>query len=517
MKYIFKMLENEYWWGGSSSDGSKEPFGADSEHYADYNADAQNQTMPLYVSSKGRYIWSDSAFKVSIKNGEFTIDGDKVELVEAGKNLRDAYLAAMKAHFPFSDKKLPELFFRTAQYNTWMQFTYDPTQEGVLQYARDIISHGFKPGVLIIDEGWHGRYGIWEFDRLKFPDPKAMVDELHKMGFVVMLWLVPYVCPDGLDFIKTIRWDYNPQTFDKHYLRNADGKYALVEWWNGFSFILDMTNPYDVELLDGKLHHLMEEYGVDGFKFDGGNLHSYAEGHLVNKPAQTAHTAAELNIAWNEFGEKYEYHEYKDTFKGGGKAVIQRLSDRNHEWHGNGIDSIIPAALINGVIGHPYICPDMIGGGEWTYRALHRDKFDPELFVRMAQVSALFPMMQFSWAPWEDLDEEHLGYVRDAAKLHADMADEIVSMLENTRLTGEPTLRNLEYNYPHCGFERVTDQFMLGSDILVAPVIEKGQTEREVVFPDGKWQLQNDQTVYSGGVHTVKAPLSVLPWFRKVQ
>ena len=58
-----------------------------------------------------------------------------------------------------------------------------------------------------------------------------------------------------------------------------------------------------------------------------------------------------------------------------------------------------------GLLGYPFICPDMVGGGEWT-TFIPGSPFDPELFVRSAQVHALCPMMQFSASPWRVLDAE---------------------------------------------------------------------------------------------------------------
>ena len=510
----FSMLPGEKWWGGSTNIGFSEPFDASSSFEWDYRGNCPNQTMPLFLSSKGRYIWSELTFRITFEKGEISVEGDApVTMTEAGTSLRDAYLAAMAAHFPFDDKKLPGIFFRTAQYNTWMQFTYDQNEAGILKYAHDIVENGFEPGVFIIDEGWHGRYGLWEFDRLKFPHPKEMIDELHDMGFIVMLWVVPYVTSDGKDFDLTLWPNVNPH-YNDQYLRNARGDVALVSWWNGISAILDMTKEWDREFLDSKLRRLMDEYGVDGFKFDGGAVDSYAPRFLLNTPAQTEHTPEELNRAWNEFGSRYEFHEYKDTYRGGGKAVISRLQDRHHTWDENGILSLIPSAVVHGLLGHPYICPDMIGGGEWTYRTMYADRFDPELFVRMAECSALFPMMQFSWAPWEALDAEHLSYVRDAAMLHKSVADEIVALVDNARKTGEPVLRSLEYADPGKGFADISDEFMLGTDILVAPVLKKGETTRRVIFPSGEWISQTDGKVFSGSA-VVDAPLSVLPWFRR--
>ena len=67
----------------------------------------------------------------------------------------------------------------------------------------------------------------------------------------------------------------------------------------------------------------------------------------------------------------------------GGKPVVQRLFDKNHAWKGNGLDCLISHGIFTGLIGCPFICPDMIGGGEWT--AFVYGKHDEELFIRMAE------------------------------------------------------------------------------------------------------------------------------------
>lgn len=520
MNLTVKIKENEYWWGSSVAHSHLDPFTAESEYKFNMIA-GTNQTMPLFISNLGRYVWCEKPMQVHIVNGEINLLAEsEILLCEAGETLRDAYLAASRAHFPFSGKMPPKKFFTTAQYNTWMELDYNQSQEGVLKYARGLIEHGYEPGVLMIDEGWHTRYGLWEFDRVKFPDPKAMVDELHAMGFTVMLWVVPLVTADGKDFIIATepgRKFLSGGGGDKDYfLRTDDGKVAIVKWWNGYSAILNMCNPDDREFLDSKLKKLMEDYGVDGFKFDGGNISMYRPQNVING-AQTKYSADELNIAWNEFGARYEYHEYKDTFKGGGKPVVQRLQDRNHTWNDHGLTSILPAALLQGLIGHPFICPDMVGGGEWSFNYKPGFECDMELFVRMAQCSALFPMIQYSWAPWRMLDEKHSSLCLEAAKLHKKYADYIMTLVEQSAVSGEPILRHMEYEYPHSGYATVCDQFLLGSDILVAPVVEKGQTVRPVILPEGKW-IYCDGNEYEGGqTVSVAAPIDVLPYFTKAK
>lgn len=517
----FKILPNEYFWGGSTSYGAELPITIGSDYCKDYRTHASNQTMPLFLSSKGRYLWSETTFKVWVEGDTLCFDGDEIELWEGGSCLRDAYLAAMEAHFPFDDtrkkgKKLPREFFCTPQYNSWMEFTYNPTQEGVLNYAHAIIDNGFAPGILIIDEGWHTRYGQWKFDNHKFPDPKGMVDELHSLGFKVMLWVTPLITADGRDFVVATEPTFNPATWDKLFLRNREGQPALVKWWNGYSAILDLRKDCDKEYFGSRLQELMDNYGVDGFKFDGGSYRMYHPTTLQNGQPRDDHDAAALNLAWNEFGAAYTYHEYKDTFKGGGKATIQRLRDRNHSWDTDGINTLLPCAITQGLMGHPFICPDMIGGGEWSYNEKPDFKVDRELFIRMAQASALFPMMQFSWAPWRVLSADELKIVKDAAELHCKMGKEICALVSEAEKTGEPILRSLEYVDPHKGYATINDEFLLGNNILVCPVVTKGTRSKMITFPTGSWQSANG-TIYQGNTcQQVDTPLESLLWYRRV-
>lgn len=513
MLYTFKMENDEYWWGGTAVDGEKCPFDKNTQLENDFTWYCPNQTMPMYLSSNGRCIWCETGFKVKISNGEFFIESDtEVTIEKFGDSLKSAYTGAMNKHFPPRGNYLPETFFKVPQYNTWMQMTYFQTQEGVLEYAQGIIDNGFTPGILMIDEGWQKNYGEWDFDRLKFPDPKAMTDKLHEMGFTVMLWVVPAIRPDGYFFLKNTQKYLNAPHADEIFLRNKDGGISLGLWWNGYSAMLDFTKECDREFMDKQLKYLISEYGIDGFKFDGGTVERYSNHSMVTGEVDDAFSPHERNIAWNEFGTGYTYHEYKDTFKGGGKRCIQRIRDRNHSWDGEGLSTLIPYALLQGILGHPFICPDMIGGGEWTIRE-NNELIDDELFVRMAQTSALFPMMQFSWAPWEAVGKEALQCIKNAEKLHNDFSDTILSLVNDAYETGEPIMRALEYNYPHCGYHKILDQFMLGTDILVAPVVVKGMTEREVILPAGEW-IGFDGKTYTGGTNIkVHVTLNDLPYF----
>ena len=513
-----QILEEEHWWGFNSLHAPRQPFDRFTTYNGDLIRDDGNQSAPILISDKGRYIWMKQPCSLTIENGCICFDSAaEYELSACGETLRDAYRAACANHFPFSGEIPPTKFFESAQYNTWMEFTYNPTQESVLAYAHSIVDNGYTPGILIIDEGWHTRYGLWEFDLAKFPNPKAMIDELHALGFTVMLWVVPIVTADGRGFLgiegnaKFLKSKWNESPL----LKTDDGKTALIRWWNGYSAVLNPCLPSAREYLAGRLDELMTTYGVDGFKFDGGSLGMYAQKNLVNG-TQTKYTPWQLNLAWNEFGERYAFHEYKDTFGRGGKSVIQRIRDRDHCWDGNGLSSLIPFALVEGLMGYSFICPDMIGGGEWSYTELGNE-WDQELVVRMAECSALFPMMQFSLAPWRILSEENAKLCLAAAKLHAAFAPRIIEAVKKSSKTGEPIIRPLEYNFPGEGFAAVTDAFMLDDDILVAPVVKKGAITKTLRLPSGRW-LYRGEVEYQGGTEvTVPAPLGTLPFFQRAE
>ena len=515
MQHVIPFLPGECWWGGTVIHGDQMPFTEKTELRWDMRSlnGIVNQTMPLLLSSKGRYLWSEEPFAYAFHQGVIEIEGADVELKQAGSTLREAYLAAMKAHFPFDGKRLPDVFFETAQYNGWMQFMYDPTQEGVLEYARHIIRHGFTPGVLMIDEGWQKDYGDWSFDPIKFPDPKAMTDELHQLGFKVMLWVTPYVTASGFRYLSLTSFRSAEEA--PLLMRNTDGEVSMVHWWNGICATLDFTKEADRRFLDEQLQALMKDFGVDGFKFDGGSVPRYRD--VVNGTPSSDATAEERNNAWNDFGRRYTFHEYKDSYRQGGKNMIQRLADKTTTWDGNGINMISPSSLVQGLMGTPFICPDMIGGGEWSvFKYKLHGQMDQELFVRMAQCSVFLPMMQFSLAPWQYLDEKHLAVCLDMAKLHAQLAPYLLRLVRASEISGEPIVRHLEYEFPGQGFAQCSDCFMLGDRYLVAPVVQKGAVTRTLTLPEGRWKAA-DGTLYEGGRVTVDAPLEALPYFERIQ
>ena len=499
-------LPGEYWYGIRANDGMSMPLSAQSDYEADIDPNTDcNQCNPLLVSTKGRYIWCDTGFSVTCREGRLSVRSRKAPLIEGDglENLRQAYGEACRRHFAPAGQMPPEDFFRIPQYNTWIELMYDQNQRDVLAYAQGILDSDLPAGILMIDDGWAEDYGRWEFNRRLFPDPKGMMDHLHALGFKVMLWTCPFISPDSVEF-KQLR--------DRGLLvRDAAGDPAIRPWWNGYSAVLDLSHPEAAAWYREKNDRLMREYGVDGFKFDAGDGSFYRDddqtyGHV---------SAAEQTELWAQLGAAYPYNEFRACFKAAGLPLVQRLADKYHQWESNGVKTLIPNELLQGLLGYAYTCPDMIGGGDYLSFLNESTSLDEELFVRYAQCAALMPMMQFSAAPWRVLSEENARLCVEAALLHIRMSDRIISLARHAAETGEPIVRYMEYQFPGQGLEAITDQFMLGEDLLVAPVLQKGARTRTVRLPQGHWRYV-DGTAYAGGTVTVPAPLECLPYFERI-
>lgn len=501
MKTEFK--DNEYWWGGATHHGRMLPIGSNDTYEIDLACvSAGNQSVPFFLSNSGRYIWNEIPFSIKFEKGLIITD-DSVKVVQSsGNTLKAAYKEAMLKYFPFGGNTPEKEFFSKPQYNTWVELTYYQNQKSVLKYAHSVIENGYTPGIIMIDDTWQQDYGMWQFEYSRFPNPAAMVSELHSLGFKVMLWVAPYISPDSPAFREA---DKNPNRL----FRYDSGKPVIANWWNGYSAVLDMSSPDDCAWMREQLDGLMKSYEIDGFKFDGGNLEDFIT------VSDNIEKRIDLGRSWHRFGaENYPFHELKDTWKCGGYPYVQRLCDKYHCWGDGGLGDLIPDALNLSLTGHPFICPDMVGGGQWlcfTDGAV----LDEELIVRFAQCSALFPMIQFSVAPWRVLNTRNAGIVLKAEQLHIALGEELYALAEAAAKSGEPIMRPLDYLFPNRGYETVTDEFMLGDSVLSAPVLKKGAKGRYVVFPPGVWEDESGQSFVGPDKIWIDAPIDYLPWYRK--
>jgi alpha-glucosidase (family GH31 glycosyl hydrolase) len=493
-----KLLENEYWYGTCVKYGMKMPLHTESEVELDLTSNnTPNQAMPFLVSSKGRYLWRDAGFRINFSHGEMEFPEDVI-IMEGFSSLKGAYLAAMKKHFQFHNNTPAEKLFHKVIYNTWIELTYFQNQRDVLEYAKNIIAHGMPAGVLMIDDGWSEYYGDWTFHSGKFPDAKLMIDTLHQMGFEVMVWLCPFISADTVAYREAVSKNI--------LIKTQNGDPYIAKWWNGFSAVLDMTNPNAQTWLREQLAKL-QAIGVDGFKFDAGDTIHYSE-DSVTFAAATPNQQSQL---WAKFGEAYEFNEYRVTYGAGGYGLLQRLCDKEHSWGDHGVASLIPDTLLQGITGHPYSCPDMIGGGEYlNFQEAAGGNLDQELFVRHSEIACLMPAIQFSAAPYRVLEEENYNKILKSLEVREQYIDYIMHCVNLAASTGEPVIRYLSYEFPEEPVEMIIDQFMLGDKYLVAPVSQKGCAGRNFYLPKGRWKY-NDKLLLSKGEEIFLASTPGIP------
>ena len=501
-RLALKCNVHTFWWAGIIDNGYLMPlkpgYKAETE-----NNNYNNQIQPLLLSNSGEVIWCNDPLSVHYTNDSIIVKSKTENIIytKAGENLKEAYLHASKTYFPPSGKTPDRLLFSNPQYNTWIELMYDQNQKDIMRYANAIINNGMPAGVLMIDDNWQEDYGKLNFHPGRFPAPKLMIDSLHAKGFKVMLWVCPFVSPD-CDVYRYL---------DKNnlLLKDTTGNTAIVRWWNGASGLLDFTNPDAVKWFKAQLNRLVNEYHVDGFKFDAGDFNFYKDVVSFKKATPSEH--AEL---YAKIGLDYPLNEYRAMWKMGGQPIANRLCDKNHNWAD--LQKLVPNMILEGLMGYTFCCPDMIGGGEFK-SFLDNATIDQDLIVRSAQCHALMPMMQFSVAPWRVLDKQHFDAVLQAVRLREKFKDYIMKTARKSAVTGEPILRSMEYSFPHSGYELIKDQYLIGDSLLVAPVVEKKVTKRLVVIPNGVWKSADNKLIQGLKTVEVNADIDNLLFFVKVK
>ena len=506
------LLPGEKWWGGAVTEGQRTPFEAG--YSLDLNdGNRGNQAAPLLLSSSGRYIWSEQPFEFTVGKDSLILSKcrDSIFIGEAGHTLAGAFREVSSRFFPASGKMPDSLLIMRPQYNTWIELTYNQNQSDILKYSHAIVDAGFPPGVFMIDDNWFDSYGRFAFRKDRFPDARDMIRQLHNMGFKVMVWVSPFISPDNETFREaeaqriilydnkghdTLRWQYAEEP-------------ALIHWWNGYSALLDFTNPAAVRWFDVKLRSMVDEYGIDGFKFDAGDTEFYPSATVSYQKVNPN----EQCLLWGLFGLEYPLNEYRAMWKRGGQPLAERLRDKSHTFED--LQKLIPHTLLAGLLGYPFVCPDMIGGGDFSSFTGNKS-INQDLIVRSAQCQALMPMMQFSVAPWRVLDSVHLAAVKEAVALRIRFTPLLMQLAGDAAGTGIPIVRSLEYIFPHQGLENIQDEFMLGDEWLVAPVLTTS-SRRKIVFPAGGWRDAEGMLFKGPGVKELDIPIGKLAYFERVR
>jgi len=137
----------------------------------------------------------------------------------------------------------------------------------------------------------------------------------------------------------------------------------MIRWWNGPAAVWDFTNPEAASLFRSRLDALMRDFGFDGFKFDGGDVHFVARDAQPMRPM----TAAQYPTSTTRWRPPTTAgNETRVGIDSQPLGIVQRLIDKNSVWgKENGLAALVPEALATSLRGFFFLMPDMVGGNQY--------------------------------------------------------------------------------------------------------------------------------------------------------
>ena len=361
-----------------------------------------------------------------------------------------------------------------------------------------------------------------------WPDPKAMVDDLHARGIKVILWQIPLLktakSEDGLH--DQVLAEGQAMVHEDHAVREADGTaYLNRGWWFPKSLMPDLSVQRTRDWWTAKRDYLVRDLDIDGFKTDGGE---HAWGH-------------DLRYADGRNGDEgnnlYPVHyarAFGDLLRDHGKAPItfSRSGFTGSQAHGvfwaGDEDSTWEAYRHSITAGLTAASCGIVYWG-WDLAGFSGPVPDPELYLRAAGASAFMPIMQYhsefnhhqlplrDRTPWHVAemtgDDRVVPLFRAFAHLRERLVDYLTEQAAETVRTDRPLMRALFFDHP--GDPRVWDhphQWMLGADLLVNPVTQEGATTWSTYLPTGEWVDVWTGESHQGGQSVERdAPIDEVP------
>ena len=389
-------------------------------------------------------------------------------------------------------------------------------QTSVVTFAEQLKKYNLSASQIEISS-WEKHLGDGTFDEVRFPNPAKMVEDLHKLGFKTSLLVTPFADSQSAEYSKSL--PYLTKSASSSGTKEAkvkSGRYGVV----------DFSNASSVNWFTGRLKTLQSKTKIDSFKFDGGEVANFGADHLfANKTVQ------ELpNLITSEYVKTcHLLGNSCDQFRAGfGTQALPLFLQLTVEPTAEGLKAVIPTALSLSIGGYPFLVAQM------SAKNLSHSTASEELYIRLLQATTFFPAMSIissmpALSPFltNQTSSNLVNITRKYINLHAEHAPTLVALARRTVQSGEPIVRPLWYGASfstnsNAELINVNDQFMIGEDILVAPVVEVGQRSRTVHFPPGSsssssWIDQHGKSYNGGTKAVVQAPLEELPYFTRRQ
>ena len=366
-----------------------------------------------------------------------------------------------------------------------------------------------------------------------WPDPKGMADELHDRDIRLHLWQIPLLKmrphPTGqlaADAAAAVRDDVLIREPD---LRGGTRPYRNRGWWFPLALMPDLTDERAAQWWTQKRRYLVEELGVDGFKTDGGE-HAwgaelvYLDGRRGDEknnlfPVGYAKAYGELLASTGKAPVTFS----RAGFTGSQSHGAFWAGDENSTWEA--FRWSMNAGLTAASCGIVY--------WGWDIAGFSGDIPSAELYVRAAQASTFVPIMQYhsefnhhrtpsrDRTPWNIAertgDERVLPVFRRFTQLRERLVPYLSAAAADTIATDLPLMRPLFFEWPDDpNVWSAQTEWMLGSGLLVAPVLEESGVARDVYLPAGTWtDVWTGQQFDGGQTVTVPSPFDRIPVFTR--
>ena len=408
------------------------------------------------------------------------------------------------------------------------------TQAELMEVAREYKRRGLPLSVIVADFFHWSRMGDWRFDPKCWPDPKAMTAELNEMGVKLMVSIWPTVSPISENYLEM-----RAKGLLIRNERGTDAQHVFIDHdVNGPAYFAyyDATNPQAREFIWQTARKNYYDLGVKLWWLDNSepDINPWAPenlGFYLGNGVEVANIYPLLNQEAFDQGMASVGDSDFVTLSRSGWAGSQRY--QSVIWSGDiasnfeALQNQVRSGLNMAMSGIPWWTTDIGGfhGGDITTPEFR------ELIVRWFQYGVFCPITRLHGyrdphaKPLPDtgadnevwsFGEQAYGILSRMLRLRENLRPYLHEQMRQTTAQGLPVMRPLFVDFPddsRC--EDVEDQYMFGSEMLVAPVVQLGQTERMVYFPEGtEWIDAWSGKRYAGGSEAlVPAPLDQIPVF----
>ncbi|XP_022186450.2 myogenesis-regulating glycosidase [Nilaparvata lugens] len=490
--------------------GKAEPFWFNSKGISIY----VNESTPLFYTVEGRSIC------LIADNEEPYLPRDELLLQYTLCNFdnpRQAYDYSVDNFFDrpaaLPDRRVVEFpVWATKGHYSWSNKKVNQTT--VLQFAKDIMIHGFNYSQMEISDNGASCYGTTVFNTSLFPDMKMLTTQLKGMGFRTTMRTHPFVDEECME--------YGPLKDKGYFVVNERNEVGMHWWreerwhdWENKKGLIDFTKHSAQQWFVTKHRKVLDDYGIDGFKIDNtfntvGNGWLSKEARLNCPVEKQPHCYIQSYV--ETLAELGPIPETRVSFRTQRHAMFVRMLDKN--WRDDSIRNVITSVFVHNLHGYPFVIPDVVGGSRWGGYGVTK-----EIFIRWLQAICFMPVIQFSTAPW-DFDEQTVEISKELTALHYRYSGVILELMQRSVDTGAPLNTPIWWVDPENDVaHKIDDEYMLGEDILVAPVLEVGATARDIYLPQGYWREENHRHRVFEGRQWIKnypAGLKILPYFTRV-